>query len=799
MPSLFGKTRNLPFYSNLMEGNRLVNPFGLKTRLPERNPPTQPSIERPIYANAPNFLSEYDKITGNRPNRLAYQQAIEQGPPVIERSKWARLGAALAGGASALGGESPTNAYNMGLSAYMQPQMRADKDYESKTRGLGELAQMENQDVEAKIRNLEMKQSDWYKQQELGLSRRNTEIAEKGEARASRESDARIEELRNESERANWQYYDDPTDGMRKAKNTKTGREITIGRSNLTSDEQTQQFVDKQVKSARALLPYDIAKEMRQQWADERKLHIQGGYQTEGRNIAADASKANKMAQLQNKINSMSPDNQAKQIYIDMMIAENKGLLPEDAHEYLSEEDGVMTANGGWWNPMSNDATRQKVKEFLGNTDLRNNLRSGAGNTGTGNSTTNTQPGSDAATEDLTKPGPGKTRMVDPDGKLFYTAYPEHYLGLGQGAQKADVNTNVPSDNTNFPSSGVGPNGMSNTLSSQLGSMITPDMIEQQLKAGNVPSIPPVNQPPVQAAPTNVAPNIAPPTVPPITQQPPKAAISNPSSVLNPSAIPQSIDPNTLRNPFTPNRAPNFNNFGVNIPAPTSPATVAPSIPTGRTELNPQKPDFSRFGFNPTATPPNVPNLPTGPAPIPQPEVNIPPGTFDTPRPANPIQLAPRATPNLNIPTNPIQVGPRNISPAGADMGNRPGSLDTGKPSFDKRFETVRARFKDATGLDLKVISGTRSAEEQAKLFAQGRSTGKKGATVTNADGREKKSKHQTGEAADIRFIDKNGRVTEGNKQLQTLLGQIAKQEGMTWGGDWKDPYDPLHIELGNN
>src|SRR6187401_709841 len=106
MPSLFGKRQTLlPFQSRIPEGQRLVNPFGLRGNLADTSriqiPTAQPGNQPPQDID---FVKEYAKLNQMRPNRLAYQEELQQGPEQIQRGKWAKLGAMLAAGGSALGG-----------------------------------------------------------------------------------------------------------------------------------------------------------------------------------------------------------------------------------------------------------------------------------------------------------------------------------------------------------------------------------------------------------------------------------------------------------------------------------------------------------------------------------------------------------------------------------------------------------------------------------------------------------------------------------------------------------------------
>lgn len=90
----------------------------------------------------------------------------------------------------------------------------------------------------------------------------------------------------------------------------------------------------------------------------------------------------------------------------------------------------------------------------------------------------------------------------------------------------------------------------------------------------------------------------------------------------------------------------------------------------------------------------------------------------------------------------------------------------------------------------VQVLSGLRTAEEQATLFAEGRS---------KLDGVTKKSKHQTGQAVDLAPVpvlwpDQQGilkveaehRLKRFHVMAGVVLG-LAHQMGVNlrWGGDW--------------
>lgn len=110
--------------------------------------------------------------------------------------------------------------------------------------------------------------------------------------------------------------------------------------------------------------------------------------------------------------------------------------------------------------------------------------------------------------------------------------------------------------------------------------------------------------------------------------------------------------------------------------------------------------------------------------------------------------------------------------------------------------------------IDFTITEGVRTTARQQQLYAQGRT--KAGMKVTNADGIKKKSNHQAksdgfGHAVDL-YPFVNGSVQVQDERVKGWLFAIANhikntasQLGIsiTWGGDWKSPYDPPHFELG--
>jgi len=93
-------------------------------------------------------------------------------------------------------------------------------------------------------------------------------------------------------------------------------------------------------------------------------------------------------------------------------------------------------------------------------------------------------------------------------------------------------------------------------------------------------------------------------------------------------------------------------------------------------------------------------------------------------------------------------------------------------------------------GVEIRVISGNRSYEDQNVLFAQGRTTA--GKIVTRAQGGW--SNHNFGLAFDI-GVWENGHYQEESKSYR-IVGNLGKAIGLEWGGDWKSIVDEPHFEV---
>lgn len=99
---------------------------------------------------------------------------------------------------------------------------------------------------------------------------------------------------------------------------------------------------------------------------------------------------------------------------------------------------------------------------------------------------------------------------------------------------------------------------------------------------------------------------------------------------------------------------------------------------------------------------------------------------------------------------------------------------------------------------DFRITHGVRTAEEQNKLYQQGRITS--GNKVTNCDGYKIKSNHQLkddglGYAIDIFCLANGGTwVPKYYEKIAEVARPLMKKYSIKWGGDWKNK-DLPHFE----
>lgn len=120
------------------------------------------------------------------------------------------------------------------------------------------------------------------------------------------------------------------------------------------------------------------------------------------------------------------------------------------------------------------------------------------------------------------------------------------------------------------------------------------------------------------------------------------------------------------------------------------------------------------------------------------------------------------------------------------------------------RLQVLATGVKEACaaqGISIAFSECLRTKAEQDALYAQGRTTS--GSIVTNAKGSTYSSQHQWGIAIDFYIdmdVDGDGEKKDDAFNNATGLfekvGQIAKAQGLGWGGDWKSFKDRPHLYL---
>lgn len=93
-------------------------------------------------------------------------------------------------------------------------------------------------------------------------------------------------------------------------------------------------------------------------------------------------------------------------------------------------------------------------------------------------------------------------------------------------------------------------------------------------------------------------------------------------------------------------------------------------------------------------------------------------------------------------------------------------------------------------GIQLKIISGLRTYEEQDALFAKGRTSA--GSIVTHAKGGH--SNHNFGIAFDVGIFE-NG-TYQSHSPKYKVVGALAMDLGLDWGGNWESFKDEPHFQL---
>ncbi|NGZ77436.1 M15 family metallopeptidase [Saccharibacillus sp. VR-M41] len=120
-------------------------------------------------------------------------------------------------------------------------------------------------------------------------------------------------------------------------------------------------------------------------------------------------------------------------------------------------------------------------------------------------------------------------------------------------------------------------------------------------------------------------------------------------------------------------------------------------------------------------------------------------------------------------------------------------------PEVRAKADTLIRQAADK-GIEVVITSGFRSAEEQDRLYRQGRED--PGNIVTNARGGQ--SYHNYGLAVDFALRDEAGKIVwdmerDGNGSGRSdwmEVVDLAKAFGFEWGGDWSNFRDYPHLQM---
>ena len=356
----FAIPRNNPFQYDPF-GDDLSNPYAPKQPDnpaaqwfpkqkgdPSAAPPSDPSVD---------YVNEYNKLLGNRPNRLAYQQAVEAGQPQINRGKWAKLGAIIAGGATGFGQQNASAGAQLGISAYEEPQRRSDEKWKEKMSGLGSLATMEDQDVKNKMAALEAQRKDWFDTKDLGIKQSQLDIQRAAEDRATKtaQSESKMRDAQITNMAIDNMIPIKHADGTTWLYDKGTGKETFVARTEDTDEDA--------LTKARNL--FSMQEEIRGHYEKLHDQRMAGSAMDVARegtdravktaNINADAKVDAVKARNEAVGKSLTPGQKAAQQYNDLSIAWNsdpdlRGLSIKDFVDITKGPGGgqIITPKPSW-------------------------------------------------------------------------------------------------------------------------------------------------------------------------------------------------------------------------------------------------------------------------------------------------------------------------------------------------------------------------------------------------------------------------------------------------------------------
>lgn len=114
-------------------------------------------------------------------------------------------------------------------------------------------------------------------------------------------------------------------------------------------------------------------------------------------------------------------------------------------------------------------------------------------------------------------------------------------------------------------------------------------------------------------------------------------------------------------------------------------------------------------------------------------------------------------------------------------------------PVFRPKVVRVLAKLKEE-GFQPTIFFGWRSVAVQLELYRNRRTKVK--FSFHNAQTRDGMPNAYAADIIDQRWAWSPEAETRG---FWAALGRVAKAEGLVWGGDWTDPWDPAHIQSRQN
>lgn len=303
----------------------------------------QQQLEQLQQEEQPDFLSEYGKITSNRPQRLNYQKEVEKGAPQIPITKWKRLLGALTAGADAYSGDSVANAYKLGSSIWEEPQARSDARYKERIAGYANLANMEDSDIQDKLKTLETQRKDWYDKQNLARNKA-ADVRAETQLGFERDKNARdttlqamqIKNIESEMNKRDTDEWTDPTDGNHYKR--KPGGQIELVGKYAQSEKEKRDAVVAQTEAVEKVKePFDVRSSNRTFEHSKELENVRNTNRVEAAKVKAQAD----AAKLRDKAKSSTGLAKAQELALADAIENEPALQGVNLNEIVEKVGGV--------------------------------------------------------------------------------------------------------------------------------------------------------------------------------------------------------------------------------------------------------------------------------------------------------------------------------------------------------------------------------------------------------------------------------------------------------------------------